>query len=188
MARLNLSSPWVIYYREVEQLFAYDPEVHVIYDDEEDPVLKLYVDTADKAEAIQKILPKEENFGLVNMKILVIPANTVKEIEAVKALKTLNSKAKKESIENVYERAFANNPILAFVKTVHGIFTNDITYVVFKPIIVQYFNDDLGDINGACTTLYQDIAKNVLLDDQGIYFCTDVVDGLRIGMPLGEWP
>ena len=47
------------------------------------------------------------------------------------------------------------------------------TYVVFKKEVVQYFNDSLGDIHGVCSTLMQDIAKDIFEDTEGVYFCTD---------------
>ena len=40
MAKLNLSAPWVTYYRETEELFRNDPTIRVLFDDEE-PELKV---------------------------------------------------------------------------------------------------------------------------------------------------
>ena len=34
MANVKLSPPWIIFVTELEQLFKYDPQVHVIYDSE----------------------------------------------------------------------------------------------------------------------------------------------------------
>ena len=47
------------------------------------------------------------------------------------------------------------------------------TYVVFVKEVVQYFNDDLGDANGVCSTLYQDIAKRLFTSTEGVFFCTN---------------
>ena len=62
-------------------------------------------------------------------------------------------------------------------------------YVVFKNCVVQFFNDNLNDCHGVISTLYQDIAADVLTGEgaQGVYFNTDVERG-QIGKPLGEWP
>lgn len=57
--------------------------------------------------------------------------------------------------------------------TVDGIMTNPMTFIVFQNKVVQYWNDDLGDINGNCSTLYQTVAKDVFGDVEGIFFCTD---------------
>ena len=47
---------------------------------------------------------------------------------------------------------------------------NSFTYVVFEKEVVQYWNDNLGDINGLRSTLYQDLAKEIFADDlQNVY-------------------
>lgn len=178
MAKLKLSPPWVIFYQEVKQLFKKDPDVHVVFD-EETPVLSLYVDDADKADALDQLLPKEKDFGGVTLLVKVIPANK-KDLDF--------------NPDNLYDRAFKENPILSYIKTVRGIFANNMTYVVFEPEIVQFFNDDLGDVNGYCSTLYQNIAKDVFTEHEGVFFCTDLFyydaknGGRGLGEPLGEWP
>ena len=51
-------------------------------------------------------------------------------------------------------------------------------------------NDDLSDAHGICSTLYQDLAKEVFGESEGIFFCTEVspMDEGIVGKPLGEWP
>ena len=156
MAVLKLTSPWVTYYRELNELFKQDEEIKIIYD-EENNVVKLFVNNAEKAEAISSLLPVEKSFGNVTLTISVIPPNGLLKAKAVD-----------------YEKAFEGNPIVSYIKTISLYMTNDLTYIVFKNKVVQYFNDDLGDINGVCSTLYQDIAKRVFDDKEGIYFCTGI--------------
>jgi hypothetical protein len=51
--------------------------------------------------------------------------------------------------------------------------------VVFVPKVVQYYTDNLGDINGFRTTLYQELAKELFGESEltrGVYFCTDIID------------
>lgn len=171
MARISLSPPWITFVRELEQMFLYDAEVHVVYDDEY--VVKLYVDNALKAAALKALLPEVKEFGNVTLIVEIIPANGTATV----------SKA------NLYQAAFAGNGAFAFTKTVQGIFTNDLTYVVFKKRIVQYFNDDLGDVYGQKSTLYEDIARDLFWDRDGVYYCTDKEDPVyALGKPLGEWP
>ena len=160
MATVNLVSPWVNYYREVEALFRNDPEVRVIYF-EDNNKLRLYVDSGKKAEAISRLIPVERKFGNVTLLIEVIPGNKEK----------LTSEA-----ENLFKAAFDGNKALSFIQTISGIFTNELTYVVFIPEVVQYYTDDLGDIHGIRSTLYQDIAKEVFADCgiENVYFCTDI--------------
>ena len=149
----TLSAPWVTYYRKIEALFGNDPQVNVQYD-EEGLNIKIYVESGVKAEAIEKLLPTEKEFGNVKVKITVIPANN-------------------QSILDVFKTAFDGNPALSFVKTVSSPITGDTSYVVFANKVVQFFNDDLSDINGNVSTLYQEIAKDVLGCPTNLFFCTD---------------
>ena len=50
---------------------------------------------------------------------------------------------------------------------------NVLTYVVFTNKVVQFFNDNLNDIYGNVTTLYQEIASDVFDIESGVFFCTD---------------
>lgn len=172
MAKLNLSAPWIVFYREVEAMFKHDGEVHVVYD-EDNMELYLYVDRAAKAAALAKLLPAEKDFGAVKLKITVVPANDEQA----------------EDIRDIYGAAFYGNPALSFIRNVHGIFSNGLKYVVFRKEVVQYWVDDLGDIYGQRSTLYQDIAKDIFGEADGVFFCTDAEDPKMIlGYPLGEWP
>ena len=156
MSKLGLSSPWVNFYREIEALFAKDPEVKVVFN-EDDNDIKLYVDNLAKADALAQLLPVERTFGNVTVTVTVVPAN-------------------KESASKIqlFRTAFEGNEAFSYTATAEGIYTNPISYVVFENEVVQYWNDDLSDINGLCSTLYQDIATNVFENHEGIYFCTDL--------------
>lgn len=166
-SKLNLSPPWITYYHEIDAMFKEDPEVKVYYDDEACEV-KLYVDNTDKAYALTILLPPEKEFGNVTLKITVVPAN----VPAEKGV-------------DLIEKAFKGNPVLSYLKYGCGPF-GDINYAVFKNRVVQFFNDDISDAHGVKSTLYQDIAKDIFGLVDGVFFCTDVMEG--VGKPLGEWP
>lgn len=175
MATISLAPPWITRVSELTQLFKYDAEVHVVYNNDEREV-KLYVDNTSKANALGVLLPEQVVFGNVSLKITVVPAN-----ENSVGLVNFSNK------EVLFNTAFEGNGAFSFVKSVQGIFTNNLTYVVFKNKVVQYFNDDLGDVYGQCSTLYQEIAKNVFGDVEGVYYCTDVEEPVyKLGAPLGE--
>ena len=154
MAVLKLSSPWVTYYRELNELFKRDEEINVIYD-EENSTIKMFVDNATKADALAKLLPTEKKFGNMVLNIEIIPAN-----------KLLGARS------SDYADAFKGNPAVEEIVTLKLPGLGEYTYIIFENRVVQYFNDDLGDINGLCSTLYQDIAKRVFEDTLGIFFCT----------------
>ena len=172
MARLKQAPPWITFVSELEQMFKYDAEVHVVYDNDEHEV-KVYVDTAAKAAALAELLPSVKEFGNITLAVAVVPANGTTPIKK----------------GGLFEAAFKGNGAFSFTKTVRGVFSNDLTYVVFRNRVVQYYDDNLGDIYGQRSTLYQEIAKNLFGETEGVFFCTDVEEPVRaLGAPLGEWP
>lgn len=172
MAKLKLQSPWIQFYDEIEVFFKEDPEVLVIYDEDEYEI-RLYVDDPQKAEALTNVLPSEKQYGNITLKVTVIPSNdtAVGDIPIIKS--------------DILQ-ALSGNPIVEDFKVVTGIFANDIVYVVFRKEVVQYFNDNLGDANGNCSTLYQDIAKRIFNEIPGVYFCTSEDDHEIAIAP--DWP
>lgn len=161
---MKLSPPWTKFYKELEALFKDDPGIKMTFKEAENGSgykIKLYVEGANKAEALSELLPKLKQFGNVTVSIEVIPAN-------------LN----KEDIIQLYRAAFEGNPAFSYAEAVTGISVPNFNYIVFEPEVVQFFNDDLGDINGYCSTLYQEIAKDVFVERPGVHFCTDLNDNV----------
>ena len=156
MAAVKLLSPWELYYRKIDALFSQDPEVGVVFDADEMTIM-LYVNNGTKAYALEQLLPAQHSFGMVTLKICIVPQNNIVGV----------------SKENLFKAAFQHNPILADVVTAQGIFTNPLTYVIFQAEVVQYWTDNLGDYNGICSTLYQDIARDIFEEQKGVYFCTE---------------
>lgn len=165
---VKMAPPWVQYVNSVNAMFAKDPEVKVIYDND-NTTLSLMVDNPVKADALQQIMPPEKEFGNVTLNIKVVPAN----LKMTKA--------------QLYHTAFSGNPAYVASVPIEGVFTNPLLYVVFAKEVVQYFNDDLSDLHGNRSTLYQNLANEIFTDHDGVLFCTDV-GGENIGKPLGEWP
>ena len=156
---VKISSPWISYYREINELFGADPDVHVEYDNENITV-KLYVDGQDKADAIAYLLPQQKEFGNVVLNIEVIPANkSMTKIDYV-------------------ERAFKGNPNFSRVVRIpiEVTQTNPFNYAMFRNFVTQYFNDNLHDPHGNVNTLLENIARDVIGEDEGVYFSTDTPD------------
>ncbi len=180
MATLNLVSPWVMYYREIEALFKRDPDVRVIYDALENEV-KLYVQGAEKASALTELLPVERSYGNVTLKITVVPANGLTNSEV-----------------DTFIAAFDGNEAVEFIYSV-DLFATKLYYIVFKEEVVHIYTDDLGEFGGYSSTLYEFIADSVFKEHDGIFFSTAISDanGRILGkdsnadglvVPLGEWP
>lgn len=175
MARLNLSAPWVLFYHEVEAFFKGDPDVCVIFDDEK-MELKLYVNVDDKAMAIEELMPESMTYGSTELKIIVVPSNENTYIFNVsKGMALLRGDRLA-----LFNAALMGNQAFEFVREVSGVFSNPLYYVVFRKEVVQYFTDDLGDINGVRSTLYQEIAKDIFKPMDNVYYCTDT-NAMHIG-------
>ena len=154
---VKLAPPWITYYRQVEALFGEDPDIKVVFDEDELHI-KLYVENEIKAAALDEILPVQKDFGNVSVFIEVIPANTEpKKVDMIR-------------------RAFEGNPAFSYTTTIEGIMVNPINYVVFKPEVVQFWNDNLHDPHGLVSTLMEDVARAVIGEEDGVMFTTDKKD------------
>ena len=152
---LKLSAPWNTYVRKVRALFGKDPQIKIVYD-ESTMRLVLYVDDPAKCEALKQLLPRKKEFGNVILDIAVMPSTATGY----------------SSTEGLLRTAFKDNPVFFDADTVNpdGC-SNPFTYISFANETVQLWNDNLSDLHGITTTLYQDIAKEVL-ELPGVYCCT----------------
>ena len=156
MNKLKLASPWMTYFNKLNALFGKDPDIRLAYDNDE-PEIKLYVEGDKKADALMRLLPPTVTFGNVVLKVTVIPANSDLAVSRAALIKD----------------AFEGNPVYAWDVDVYLTENAPIRYVMFKNEVVQFYNDQLDDPNGNLTTLYQDIAKEILGDSTSVHFCTD---------------
>lgn len=166
MENMKLSAPWITFVHEIEALFEKDYDVNVKYDSSEN-ILKLYVEDSRKADALTKLLPEKKEFGNIILGIEVIPANN------------------EATIADLFTDAFFGNPAVEFVQTSETPF-GEVNYIVFKNKVVQFFNDQLDDLNGNKSTLYENIARDVFGDKHAVFYCTEAAKELT--KPLGEWP
>lgn len=155
---VKLSPPWAIFYQEMNAMFKEDPEINIVYD-EGKPEIKLFVENAEKADALMKLLPMQKNFGNVNLTISVIPADQ-------------ESSSKAE----LFKTAFKDNPVFVGVTGSFAPIAPAAEYVMFQPKVVQFYTDDLTDAHGYRSTLYQEIAKDIFGEQSGLYYCTDLLE------------
>jgi len=175
--RLKISPPWVVCVKKLEAMFDGDPQIafNMNYTSE-DPSVVIACNNGDKVAALLKILPTEYEFGNVTLKVIVdgTPSN-------------IAFTNKKE----LFETAFKGNPVfcMAVSPVDDGYAWFSAVYVIFQNHVVQFFADNIADAFGVISTLYQDIASELLIGDgaNGVYFCTNVEVG-KLGKPLGEWP
>ena len=175
--RLKILPPWTIVIRKFEALFDGDPQIACNCDfSGADPYIVLACGNGDKTAALMQILPEEVDFGNVKLKVVVdgIPSN-----------KAFTSKVE------LFDTAFKGNPAYAYAvcPAEEGYQWIGTTYVVFKNCVVQFAADNLNDCHGIISTLYQDIAEELLRGEatEGVFYNTDV-ERANLGKPLGEWP
>lgn len=152
--KVKLYSPWVILFRKYEAFFKEDHNVKVELDND-NKAIRLFVTGDEKADALAQNLPTEIAFGNETVKIKVIPANSP-------------DTSKIEQFRKIFE----GNKAVDFIGNGSDPVTRDFNYIAFKPEVVQYPADNLSDLNGQQSTLYQELAKDIFGDLPGIYFCT----------------
>lgn len=175
--RLKISPPWVIICRKFEALFDGDPQIACNTNfNGSNPAIVLACNNGDKVTALQQILPEEITFGGVTLNVAVDGTSSNRAFTNKKEL---------------FETAFSGNPAFAYAVSPvdDGYNWFSIVYVVFNNTVVQFFADNLNDCHGIISTLYQDIATELLTGPavQGVFFNTNVERG-ALGKPLGEWP
>ena len=170
--RLRLSPPWVTYANKIKAMFQNDPEIEIEYNNKL-PEIKLYVSNEKKAAAIYLLLPTHRDIGNVTLNITVIPRYG-DDIDAIV------DEADFDSIKELFDVAFDSNPVYAYSKEIIGVFSNPFVYVVFKNKVVQFFNDNLNDIHGLISTLYEDIARELFTNEETyfdvgcVFYNTDI--------------
>ena len=175
--RLKILPPWTLVIRQVEALFDGDPQIACNDNfSGANPSIVLACNNGDKVAALQQILPEEITFGNVKLKIT---------IDGTPANRTFRSKVE------LFDTAFKGNPAYAYsvCPAEEGYQWIGTTYVVFNNCVVQFAADNLNDCHGVISTLYQDIAEEVLTGPatDGVFYNTNV-ERANLGKPLGEWP
>lgn len=152
--KLEKSAPWIEMVSKFEKLFEYDAEISIEYDDNS-KTLHLYVDNEEKADALTRLLPDSYELGNIALNVIIIYYPNGEP-----------------SRQKLFEKAFEDNPIVGEIMTGRNPITKDDVFVVFTPEIVQYHNDNLFDINGLKTTVYEEIARDVF-NVPGVWFNTE---------------
>ena len=171
MAKLKLVAPWNEYYNKMNAFFAEDPEVTILYDEDEKHI-KVLVDNPRKAEALTDLLVSVKDYGGVKLMIEVVPANVISD-EVKRCFKIARNE---ENYYTEYESALVGNRAFAYTYTVLNVMGFNAVFVVFQKKVIQYYNDNLGDLNGMKSTLAEEIARDIFEVRNGVFFCTDTHD------------
>lgn len=184
--KLKLSPPWVTYVNKLIALFGQDPEITIKVVENG---IKIYVDNEEKALLLTKWLPFGKDFGNYALSITVYPPNSIADEQNLPSKLKLAAEIENLPIDRQFDLVFAKNPVYSFSHRVEGLFFNDVVYVVFKNEVVQFFNDNLNDIYGNVSTLYENLAREIfeyIPNNQVVFFCTDIKDESLRGER--QWP
>ena len=155
MENTKISPPWVEYWGKLLTLFGDDPDISMDFEEEKKEI-KMYVNGADKADALTRLLEPEIDFGGVKLLIAVIPSN--EEVDDAMLI----------------EHALKGNPHIAeFIHSDPNV-PFSFNYVMFRKEVAQYNNDNMGDPHGNTSCLYADLARELLGCDKNVMYSTDV--------------
>lgn len=155
---VQLVSPWTEYYRKVQAMFLEDEAVNVLLD-QKTATLKIYVTDQIKAAAISILLPTEKVFGNVTMTISVIAPNEITESST--------------ELNEIYYDAFRFNPAVEDIEIIRDpSLSNPMTFVVFKATVVQYYSDNISNLTGLTSCLYENLARDLFVKQDGVFFST----------------
>lgn len=142
-------------------MFKEDKDIDFYFEDtdSDNKTIKLLVRGADKADALTKLLPSERYFGNITVSIRIVP-----KIED-----------RKDKVVNLFRKAFEGNPAVFGITTSKSIWGDPMTFIIFKPKVVQYYTDEMFNPYGIKTTIYQDLAEEIFGKNGEVFFCTEKV-------------
>lgn len=165
MKNLKLKSPWQSFWGKVNALFEQDPDVKVGELIEDAPqlqyILPIEVRGHEKYAALSRLIPAYVIFG--NIKV------------CIQLYDTENGSNSTEEIAELFRKAFEGNPVFRDVKVAKDQAETTHNFVRFEPVVLQFFDDNLGDFDGNWSGLASDLARDELFFDlaaTGVHFCT----------------
>lgn len=154
---VGISSPWMTYYKKLVALFFDDPELEVKWIEDEKNIIIESTNTF-KIMALEKLLAPVVTFGNVTITV-----------------KCLVKDGSEESVAAIFRTAFAGNPHISEVIEQETMGCIDQTFVLFKPEVIQFFNDDITDYHGNWNGLSEDIMREVINKNLRVNIGTDII-------------
>jgi hypothetical protein len=158
----RLSPPMWTVHRQISALFGKDVEINIKEPVETDAGVDFIIIVSNnaKAQAIKALLKNSFDCGVhVNVYVYGADENTEVKASDIGDIKTV-------------ENAFAGNPIFFGIKDVSSA-GRTMAYCIFKKEVIQFWNDDLSDFYGNCSTLPHFLAIE-LFNDTIVSFCTGI--------------
>ena len=166
--KTKISAPWETYVKKLKVLFELDPDIVVRDLEDNSGVLELEIDVTDpsKYDALVHLLPATKQFGNVTM---IININEMCDNDD-------------PDYADYIAMLFRGNRRVKCINHAKDLAGDPLSFVMFQPEVIQFYNDEMLDYNGYWSGLAQDIAKEVFEEafDHSVFFCTaDVKENKR---------
>lgn len=153
----TLSPPWHIYANYIKSIFQKDPEVTIIVPEETEKsefVITIKCTNKIKTFAISELLANEIQMGNITVIINCVYTGST------------------QVDYNVLNAALSNNPEVSEIVKETSAMMIENTFCVFKKNVIQFFDDNIGDINGNFSGLAEDISRQIFNKETGVFYCT----------------
>ncbi|CAG9614087.1 hypothetical protein BACCIP111899_03314 [Bacillus rhizoplanae] len=157
---VGLSPPWVIYFNELKFSIGENPGVTVgpLIPAGDDYIILVTVTGNEKARAIATILNPTVNFGNINVNVVV--SNREGQMIA-----PFSCPLDAFEIAHVFQLALEGNPFFEDVVVKPQLpGEQDVVYPVFKPKVIQFFNDDISNLCNTFVAVAANVFKDVILN------------------------
>lgn len=151
---VGIAPPLNILIRQMRAFFRDDPQIQIIFDSAR-RVLEIHAATRTKADALAKIVPGQYWFGKNAIPVRIVPGEE-----------------KGEDFGDPVRNAFAGNYAVERIVDHTDAAGNGVTYVDFRPQIVQYHDFESPDPYGLTTTFFASLAEDLLLGLDNTYYTT----------------
>lgn len=153
---LDLSAPWYVFHTQVFKLFEQDAEVIVDEELEETEtgfIFGIYSKNIKKIQAIKKLIGSKVVFGDVAVDIDY-------------------GENENEDVAEVWKDAFSGNPLFCGIVSADIPFDGSCDYAIFKRDIIDFYDDNISDVNGNSHYIVADLVKEVV-SNKDIFICTE---------------
>lgn len=154
---ITKSPPWENYRAKLKAFFASDNEVTVgEFEGEDQKTVTITVKNHSKADALRDLLKSSVQFGNITVNVNVEYDDDV-------------------SLEKKFQYAFTGNKYYCDFHRQNNVGPESMwsaNYVLFKPLAVQYYDDNLASYYGLESKLPEDVARDILNPVDGVYYCS----------------
>ena len=163
---LKLDAPWYTFNKMVKALFDGDPDIEVgdVYDVNDgnfDVAFDIAVKNHQKFIALDRLMPDKKIFGNVTLGIVLYDEE---------------NDDGEDLLFTYYKTLFEGNPIVDRFETVKDFAGTDWNYILFKPEVIQFPDDDTSDYYGNWNGIAEDVAREVFGQNAiEVNFCTEKI-------------